>query len=194
MSETKSITLADATNRQLLAYAQSRNLDVAPGANNKAILAKILQADPALTHITVEVDAQAAQPATVAGVTDQASPSIPSGQAGAHWKYDPVVMVYVFPSNDPTRPKDVQIAVNGDAFLIKRGEQVNLPYRFFLALDAAKEDVARDLPELNPATGLPLKEWTRQHSYPFSNGPLPSDADIAAWQERTGKVDLKRAA
>lgn len=181
---------------QLRYYARDvLNLDVAATVNGPTLRAKILQAQPDLTEIdvpdslvTASPNASAA-PAPVAPVPAQRS--APAGRAGLHSSHDPKVTLMIHPTQDKTRPKDVQLAVNDHVILIKRGSKVEIPYRHYLALDAAVEDVAVDSDDINPATGLPFKIWQEQHSYPFQVYSQPSQEEVDAWQERTSKIKME---
>ena len=50
--------------------------------------------------------------------------------------------------------------------------------------------VFRDTDEINPLTGMPIKEYVEQLSYPHQVFSRPSDEDIAAWHARTDDLAL----
>lgn len=190
--KTVTISINDADNAQLLAYGEMLGLDVRKGMNNATLIARIQQAQPNSDKITVS-------PASVNSVGDKddvdqkvvKTDAIPGGVAGTHWRYDPKVRLRILPSNDGIRAKDVQIACQGEVMLVRRERDVEIPYRHYLVLNDAIETVARDTDEDNPLTGLPVKEWVQQHSYPFQVLAMPSDEEIAAWAARVSASELK---
>lgn len=186
MSQIK-IPIAEATNAQLLYYAQSiLNIDVKAGANTATLVAKIEQAQPDITEISVRAE-DSAKPVAVAIAPESEAapaPAIPTGIEGNHWKFDPVVRLKILPASDNFRSREVPIPVGGDLFLAKRNVEIDLPYRFYEALDHAIEMVANDTDEIHPDTQLPIKEYVDQHSYPFFVISEPSPADLAAWRAR----------
>lgn len=196
------VSIDNASYQQLAHFITSQNLDIPRGSNAVGLRARIRQGFPDLTEITVPDDLSAraegtaAKPkntvlAPAADVGEGPSrPSFPSGRAAQHFRYDPKVRLEVLPSSDPTRAKDVQVAVQGDVILIRRGREVEVPYRFYLALNEAVEQVARDTDQEHPESGLPIKEWVEQKSYPFSIISMPSNAEIDAWHERMAKLEL----
>lgn len=202
MSDLVKVPLDQATRPQLFHYIRSvLNLDIGEGANNAQIKAKILQAQPGATEILVPQEMATAptqsEPKILqgGGTIDAATiaantASVPASQMTSHPRHDPKVELVVMPSADPTRPKDVQVAVQGETILIKRGERVKIPYRYYIALEQAVETVPRDTDTINPTTGLPFKEWVEQHSYPFQVYAMPSAEEIAAWEARLGAVAL----
>lgn len=187
------ISIDEASAKQLRDFAiKTLNLEINPSENSNSIRAKILATMPNATEIDV-ADAPASNerkaPAAPAPAAATAS-AAPAGRAGLHFKYDPKVKLRVMTTTDPTRPKEVQLAVGGDVIILKRGHDVEIPYRFYLALNDAIETVARDTDEINPTTFMPMKEWVQQHSYPFQILAMPSDAEIDAWQKRTAAIEM----
>lgn len=189
MSELTNVPLEEATQKQLLFYANSiLNLDVGHAANSSTLRAKILRAQPDCTEIKVKADDQAKKAAPAAPTVTSAK--VEKKVLTTHYQDDPKVKIKVFTDSSGLRPKDVQIAVQGDVVIIQRDKEVSIPYRHYLALNDAIEDVARDTDEINPNTGLPIKEWVSQHSYPFQVLTMPSREEIAAWERRTGSKAL----
>jgi hypothetical protein len=194
MSETNTVPLADADFAALKAHATFLGLEVKNGQSNQKLRALILAARPDTKDIPLAADAA---PPAFAGdtgaATDEPPPAptikaIASRSAGstvAHYNDDPKVELTVARTADQFRAKDVTIGVNGDVFRIQRGQRVSVAYRVYLALEDAKEHVAVDTDEINPHTGMPIKEWQEVHSYPFSVHKMPSDEEIAAWHART---------
>ncbi|WP_226018415.1 hypothetical protein [Novosphingobium sp. FKTRR1] len=210
---TDKITVSiDAATYPQLAWAASNlfNLDIPRGSNAVGLRAKIRQAFPDKESLEVPAKLKGAadepekappiaKPGQASGrrtistgeVRDVApAAALPTGHAAMHFQHDPKVEIQILPSSDPTRAKDVQVACQGQVILIRRGTKVKIPYRFYRALDDAIETVARDTDEINPQTGLPVKEWVEQHSYPFSIFSMPSDDEIAAWDKRMSRMQL----
>lgn len=188
MSDNVKIHIDQANREQLFYFARSiLNIEVGDGANNATLRGKIQQAAPGLTEITAP--AASAVPATEqapAASTESGKPR----KLGTHFRDDPRVEIMIHESADPARAKDVQVSVQGDVIIMRRGTKVAIPYRHYLALNDAKEQVARDTDTINPQTGLPFKEWVEQHSYPFNVYSMPSAEEIAAWNERMSNVQL----
>lgn len=185
MSDMISIPLDDASNKALFHYASViMGLEVSSGANNTTLRAKILAVEPSLTEIRVPA-AMGATPA----VTTIPAPAAPTAAASgrkltSHFRDDPKVEITVAETSDKTRAKEVQIAVNGDVIIVKRGHKVPIPYRFYLALLNAEERIGRETDEVNPITGLPIIEFVNQPSYVFSTHSMPSEEEIAAYHAR----------
>jgi hypothetical protein len=196
MSKIK-IAISEATSPQLLYYAQTAlGLEVAAGANAQTLRAKIEQVSPGLSEIEVPAKDEAAprSPRRSSAANNDNAPDIvakvPNGPAGLHTKYDPKVLLEIFQSADATKPKIVSICVRGETVMLKRGVKVEMPYRYYLALNDAVENVVRDTDEINPITGLPIKEYVERHSYPFQVWRMPPEEEIAAWHERTDNVAM----
>lgn len=188
MSDNVNVNIDTATREQLFYFARSiLNIEVGEGANNATLRAKIKQASPGIEEIMAP--AVTAVPATEKPAAD-APASNGTRKLTTHFRDDPKVRIAIHESADPARAKEVQVAVQGDVIIMRRGKEVDIPYRHYLALCDAKEQVARDTDEINPATGLPFKEWVEQHSYPFNTLSMPSADEIAAWEKRMANVQL----
>lgn len=181
------IPINEASNKQLLFYAQRvLGLDVNKGANNSTIIAKIESAQPGTTEIDVEETADMQTNASSGDTLTPAAADVPEDtHQAAHFRHDPKVTVRISPTSDKTRAKDVQIAVNGDVVIVKRGAEVPIPYRHYLALRDAVEKVGRETDEINPKTHMPIIEWVDLPSYEYSVLRMPTDAEIADFHKRT---------
>lgn len=188
------IPIEEANAAQLRYYAETvLGLDgVKPGQSAGHLIGKIQAASPDITQVEVPetmIEApEAIQPGKPAAPAS-ASPA-PSGREGGHFRYDPKVTLQVQSTNDGSRPKRVFVACNGDVIEIKRGVDVTIPYRFFLALENAVELRPRESDEINPNTGMPVIEMVEQPSYPYSVKAMPSAEEIAAWHARTKDMAL----
>ncbi len=115
-----------------------------------------------------------------------AAVSRPATMALRNPKLDPKVTLTVNRTDDKRRAREVTVEVNGYTWRMQRGVKIELPYRAYLALDAAQEKVLVETDETNPITGLPVMDWQEQHSYPFMVHSMPSAEEIAAWHAATG--------
>jgi hypothetical protein len=88
-------------------------------------------------------------------------------------------------ASDASKPRMVQLAVNGDVVVSKRGEPVKLPYRFYLANLCAIETIARESDETDDH-GMPIMEYAEQASYPMERVVLPPLDELEAWHQRDG--------
>jgi hypothetical protein len=191
----KKIPIADADYNQLLAHAQTiMGLDVKKGIQTANLLAKIREAEPDITEIFASdvVVVQQAQPAPLKNEALLNVPAAPlTDKEMQHYRYDPKVKVNIMIQDGKVGGKAaVPISVNGEQIVVNRGVEVEIPYRFYLNLVQAWESTYEATYPDGDTKPCVLKE-TRQLSYPFSHGPLPSDEDIAAWQERTSKISVQ---
>lgn len=188
------ISIDEADNSQLFYFATNiLGIDVKAGANSSTLRAKIEQAAPGTIEITAPAASAPTQAASPTPAIRKVS-GIPDGVAGLHYKYDPKVMVRIAKTNEATRSREVQLSVNGDVVILKRGETVPIPYRHFIALQNAIETVGQETDEINPVTNLPIVEFIEQPSYPFQVLDEPSDEEIAAWHARVDGYEIGEAA
>lgn len=181
------IKLHDARPDQLRKHAGVvMGLEISPNNTAQQLIAKMQQADPGLTEIDVEDDAPAAignAPRSPAQVVSAAA-----GKLSTHYHDDPKVLIVIPSSKEPGGDKDVQVSVNGDTFLLQRDQETEIPYRIFLALRDAKE---KDINQTIPKPGVPAKITIRDvFSYPFQVLRPAMPDEIAAWEERTGSMEL----
>lgn len=210
------IKIDDADAATLRHFAEvTMGLEIKPGTNAPQMRAKIKQAVPDIDTIpalpaapapvvregdTVQPQQQIverivyverpAQTDAQAQATERpAAISRPASRELQHASLDMKVRVRVPKTDDKRRAKDVTLGVNGDIYRMQRGVWVELPYRFYLALDHAVEHSAVPDPErMNPITGEPIMVWEAVQSYPFEvdNTTLPSPEQIAEWEYATG--------
>lgn len=191
MTTKTKISIADATAAQLRWYATAvlGLEDIKKGTSASNIIGKIHAVSPNIAEIEVPEDLAEDAPVqavTPKGVTLAANgAAIPDGRAGQHFRFDPKVTLEVNRTNDKKRAKRVFVTCNGDVIEIQRGVPVQIPYRFYLVMLDAVEKVSIELDEINPVTGLPLREWVEQQSYDFNVKATPSQEEIDAWFART---------
>ena len=71
-----------------------------------------------------------------------------------------------------------EVGVNGVVWLLKRGTEITIPYRVYLALNNAARDVIT-----HDGTGEVMTQTVK--STPFNVTKLPTDDEVAAWEKRT---------
>jgi hypothetical protein len=71
-----------------------------------------------------------------------------------------------------------EVAVNGYPWLLKRGESIEVPYRVYLALNAAERDAMT-----HDSEGTEVHQKVK--NVPFNIERLPSQEEIDAWHART---------
>ncbi|OHC95555.1 MAG: hypothetical protein A2792_03430 [Sphingomonadales bacterium RIFCSPHIGHO2_01_FULL_65_20] len=196
MTTKTKVSIADASPAQLRWYASAvLGLDdIKKGTSAANIIGKIHAVSPNLAEIEVPedlVEDAPAAPVTPKGVKlADSDAKIPAGRPGQHFRFDPKVTLEVMRTNDKRRAKRVFVTCNGDTIEIQRGVPVQIPYRFYLVMLDAVEKVSIELDEINPVTGLPLREWVEQQSYDFNVKAMPSQEEIDAWFARTKDATL----
>lgn len=198
MTTKTKVSIADASAAQLRWYANTvLGLDeIKKGTSAANIIGKIHAVSPNLAEIEVPEDlaedapAQAVSPKGVTMADVKSASDIPAGRPGQHFRFDPKVTLEVNRTNDKRRAKRVFVTCNGDTIEIQRGVPVQIPYRFYLVMLDAVEKVSIELDEINPVTGLPLRQWVEQQSYDFNVKAMPSQEEIDAWYARTKDAQL----
>ena len=114
-----------------------------------------------------------------------AAVSRPASRALLSHLNDPRVRIRINKTDDKRRARDVFVSVNGVTLGMQRGVEIDIPYRFYLALEHAKEKNAVETDEINPLTGQPVMSWEEVYSYPFMVLAMPSKEEIEAWHEAT---------
>lgn len=185
MSKIK-IALTDATRPQLFQFATvTLGLEIPNTANSAGIIGRIAAADPNITEFEIE-EAEAAP--VKESVGNVAKPAAMEGKLTTHYSDDPKVLVMIPSVHGKGGDRDVQIAHNGDIWLMKRDQEVALPYRAFIALKDARE---MDYRQTEALPGKPAEMISREvPSYSYQVSELPSKAEIAAWEKRMEQVEL----
>ena len=204
MTSLVKIQLDSATNEQLRYYAGTvLGLDeIKKGQTADYMIGKIMAVKPDVTEIEVpeemairEVPMETSRvlPA-VNNKTGESLPAQPDLEGVLHPANDPRVTITVQGSADPTKPQECFIAVNGYVIRIKRGVNVAIPLRHFLALQNGIEMVARETGEISQMTGMPVMDYSEQPSYPYSVIEMPAPELVARWHARTDGENRKKAA
>lgn len=193
------VALEAASNLQLRWFASvALNIEgIKSGQQNAVLISKIKAAAPDTVEIEVPEHLEA-DPTTGVIQVGAPTPEKPHEamaelhpRAQAHYRFDPKVKVHIGEAYTETKVKEIQLSVCGDTITIQRGQTVDMPYRFYLALAASKETLYRDTDEINPLTGMAFKESYERPTIPHSLvGPLPSAEEIADFHRRTDNVSL----
>ena len=205
------VTLEEADLPSLRQHAGvTMGLETTPSMNGNALRSRIQKADASITEIPMFVPTGPG-PARSGGVPgkptkvaeDEAPPVTANGISLAnysgvsdplHHNNDPKVTLRIFKTDDRRRSKDCDVQVNGVTFRLQRDKDVEVPYRVYEALVAAKESAAVDGDEINPVTGDPIKVWTDVPSYPFQVSDMPSKQEVQAWRDATSALFQQAAA
>lgn len=191
MAKFQNVKITEATEKQLRTFVTDfLGLDVTGNEKPAALRALIATAHDS-DEIYVAQDAEPMVPfgdapplaAGAAALRVDAQATIKTGLAGGGiqggvGRSDPrcKIMIPSAEVDGKTIDDDVQVGVNGTAFLIRRNETVDVPLRVWLAL----KNAIRTSINHNPSTG----EETRRDvpAYPVQTLERPTDAVIEAWE------------
>jgi hypothetical protein len=189
MSELKTISLAEANNKQLMYHAATvLGLDgIRKGQSDAFLRGKIESASPGTSTIQFDPavtgdDADPTVPVQAEPLPDNATP-----RQMAHYRFDPKVELVISKAPD-TKFHDLHLSVNGETMTVQRGERILLPWRFFLSLRDSRVTKMVETGETNPMTGLAVLEPQDQPSYQYSVYQMPTQDEIDDWHERTKDV------
>lgn len=171
----KNILITDATPDQRRSFATDfLNLDVTPEDDDNAVQSKIEQAQPGTKMIFIE---EAEAP-----IEPELRPEETSGRStGTLGKGDPRAVIHIdsVESEDGSGGRDVLVGVNGRAWQLKRGANLDVPWRVVEALHNAQADIIRH------EDGETTSRKSRRVPVNVISGP--SKEEIEAWRERTAK-------
>lgn len=185
----KKIPISKATNAQLRQFAtRSLQLELPPIANDKQILAKMQAAAYDKDFITLsDDDAPAPSPEADEAQQQQVQEAKPIARRvqGGRGEKDPKVEITIGFGSLPGGRDPVPVSVNGRAVVIQRGMRVAIPYRYFLALNLAKNADASQ-PDLSKAIN-----YAEVSNYPITvhQETFPTQAEIDDWMERTKDIE-----
>lgn len=184
----KMIQLEQADRPSLMAKANELGLEIKHGTNDTSIRAAILAADPGCTEIPQIGDPDGQVQTLESAAMAKHGRSSKGNANPRHYSNDPRVRLMIHTTADKSRAKVVYLTVMGDTFAIKRGVEIEVPYRVYRALDLAVEKQRVDTGETNPQTGLPLYDFLEVHSYPHSVKRLPPQSEVDAWLAKTANL------
>jgi hypothetical protein len=154
----KNVNIDHATPEQLRAFATDfLNLEIADDASDEQVSSAIDRAQPGVKTIFV-LEADEQQPAIGAAPLpedqdlppEERRPEEAAGRAqGSLGKDDPrwVINIPIIETEDGSGSRDVMVGVNGRAWQMQRGHDINVPHRVVVALDNAVEQVLRHDPD-----------------------------------------------
>lgn len=185
----KPIQIDAADDAQRVDYVRNfLNLELAGNESDAEIRAKIERAQPGNTMMFVNEpdtpeDVAAAETAQVELKAEEAA----GRQAGTLGKGDPraTIMIPVVETEDGSGSKDVLVGVNGRAWQLKRGVDLDVPWRVVEALRNAVADRVTHRQD-EGHEGEVIVTPTQRFTLTFPNGQ-PSAEVIDEWRERTGK-------
>jgi hypothetical protein len=179
---TKTINIDDATNAQLLAYAQMMGLDARQGHQNAFLVNMIRQADPSVTEI--EVDDVTSNPTQPTPAPRAEVPERNDQMVGSSFRSDPKVRIIVPSQEKPGGRDPVQVGVNGVTFLIKRDEEMDVPFRVFEVLKNSEQTEYSQVDGPTATSPKEMRAFTTK-GYPFSILEMPPADQIAKFREAT---------
>ena len=124
-----------------------------------------------------EKPADAPAPAPEAPKVGNEAPKVGKPLRGSSAEKDPKVTITIVEGEGTGGKRPVPVGVNGVLMLIPRGKPVDIPYRYYAALQLAIKTVH----EQDEATQEIIS--TDVPSYPFSVNRMPPQADIEAYLE-----------
>lgn len=177
------VPLADATPDQLRDFATKfLNLPLEDGESDSAILAKIQAAQPGSTLIFVNEPDTPEEAAATETAEVELRPEEQIGRStGTLGEGDPRAVIFIPISEMPGGSGDVFVGVNGRAWQLKRGHDLNVPWRVVVALQNAEATIVEHSQEEGSVGDVIERNALR---YPFHFKQQPPQADIDAWHER----------
>lgn len=165
------LPIAEASLAQLKAFAETMQLDLGR-ANTEAKVRAVLAGAWSENYIVVDDEQANAEQAIRAKPLTQKV----AGPAGSN---DPIVVLKIAKTAYPGGKDPIPVSVNGRALVLQRDMQIELPYRFYEALQKAiRQEVSQDV-----NTGeITVDDVT---NYPIQPISFPTAAEIAAWEEAT---------
>ena len=165
----------EATLEELKMFAaQVLGMSVHPKIGEDKLRGKIRMAYPGDTITIMALDDEDSAPAD-APVAASAEPTDGKALRGSSAAGDPMVTITIAETDSAGGKRPVFVGVNGVGMLIPRGKQVDIPYRFYLALTHAIKTTY----EQDEATGEIISSDVP--SYPFGVNKMPPQADIDAY-------------
>lgn len=176
---TTTYKIDDAPYDKLLEFAQTLNLDPAPrrGITSSADLRALVKAATGSELVALPDEAPADM--TVAAQLST-NPDL------AHYKNDPKVKVNIASDEMNGGSHPFPIGCNGMPIWVRRDEDVEIPYRFYLALNNAVEKDFETYTD--PVTGMLKERVFERQAIRFTVRSMPSDEEIAAFHERTKDI------
>ncbi len=177
--EQKKVSWDDATPKELKMFcAQVLGIMTTPNIGETALRSKIRQAysGTELTIMVPEDDGPADAPAPAVAKPDSGDPpAVGKALRGSSAESDPKVKVTIAEVEGAGGTRDVYVGVNGVGMMVPRGRPVDIPYRYFHALENAVKTNHEQDPETNEIVSSEVP------SYPMSVNKMPDQAEIDAY-------------
>lgn len=178
---TKRIPITDATDEQIEDFLDMMQLEHGEVKTRTGLLA-LLETVHNEDHIIVTATDDIIQ-------LEQGEKALPEPQQfpsfGQAYKSDPIWRMKIGTTPLPGGKQPVPVGVNGTVVVIQRDMVVDVPHRFYLALqNAIQHTVTQDSKTRELIEG-------EVSNYPITQIlKAPSPEEIAKWHERTGKIEL----
>jgi hypothetical protein len=175
----------DAQPGQIREYATTfLQLDLKGTESDAEILAAVKRAQPGQEYIFVKFDEpeelqQVGGNVTAADLPDVRFVDDAARGKGTFGRNDPRCQIMIPPADTPDGNVDVAVGVNGVVWQLKRGVDLDVPLRVWLALMAAQQELVTHNQETHDtiiSTAL---------RFPIITNSRPSDAEIEAWKKET---------
>ena len=183
------IQLDESTPAQRRAFVTNfLNLDLSAEATDEQVNAAIAQAQPGVKHIFAleEAPASAVAPDEEAPIPPEQLAPEERGQRmhGSLGKSDPRwrIIIPAMETEDGSGGRDVLVGVNGRAWQMKRGVELDVPHRVIVALDNAVQDILR---HEDDGQGNVNEVRRRSKRFTYEVIDRPSKDAIAAWEKAT---------
>lgn len=173
--------LTDAAPHEVRAYATNfLNLEMTGSESDAEVIALVTRAQPGSDQIFVQADDEALQDVEPLGQTMTINDT--SRIAGSTGRGDPrvIINIPVGSGDDVISRSDVGVGVNGVVWQLKRGVDLDVPWRVVVALGLTEQDIVRHDFENDSVI------VTRAMRFPvnFPRGAPDRDV-IRAWHEAT---------
>ncbi len=181
----KSVAIDEATAAQRFKYATSiLNLELDEADSDEQVIAQIRQAQPQSQMIFVEDEGEPEVERQVPTDLSETLHEQATGIQGTRGSSDPRAVIRIAITERPDGGKeDVAVGVNGFVWQLKRGVDIEVPWRVVEALrNAIETNITHDARPEHEGEVI-SNEVDR---IPFSIISGPSQAEIAEWKSRVG--------
>lgn len=176
----KRLATDDATDEQIAEFIELNGIEVEKGATRATLLAlhSSFTDNPWILVPDLPEDINAAMMAQADAVSAPAQQRLEGGIGDN----DPTIRVTVSSTSMPGGKHPVPVGVNGRVVVIQRDKSVDLPMRYYYALENA---VAA---EVSQVEGTNERVETSIKNYPVSVQEWPDKSDVIAWRAKVDDV------
>jgi hypothetical protein len=190
VSQPKQINIDDASKEQLIQFAQENlGMDFHPNTGAQKVLAGIRAAwRPNVIYLFGEEDPGQSVEIEEGSTRERISAHTRSLEGGSS-KTDPKVRMVINEAEGPGGTRPIFVSVNNVPMLLPRGEEIAVPYRYYLALKAAVMTIHEQDENTYEVTSRDVP------SYPFQIISLPTAEEMHGWnkQEHESQYPLGEA-